>query len=129
MQHLIYQYYAPLFRIVSLFDSVFKSEMDYVRISTVLELILPKRSGSIRKSRHHAFQNHRQKISFSRCMMKTKETVPYENKKLLMEIADVKKEKNELYKQTGPGSPDYISLSIKLDLLMKEYIDEKIAHL
>ncbi|WP_153043017.1 hypothetical protein [Neobacillus mesonae] len=62
-------------------------------------------------------------------MMKTKETVPYENKKLLMEIADVKKEKNELYKQTGPGSPDYISLSIKLDLLMKEYIDEKIAHL
>ncbi|MCM3568446.1 hypothetical protein M3183_10115 [Neobacillus mesonae] len=62
-------------------------------------------------------------------MMKTNRLIPYENIKLLREIAHVKTEINELYKQTGPGSSDYISLSIRLDLLMKEYIEDKIAHL
>ncbi|WP_251469158.1 hypothetical protein [Neobacillus mesonae] len=61
--------------------------------------------------------------------MKTNRLIPYENIKLLREIAHVKTEINELYKQTGPGSSDYISLSIRLDLLMKEYIEDKIAHL
>lgn len=61
--------------------------------------------------------------------MKVIETVPPENVSLLIEIANLKTEITQLYHQHGPGSSDYISLSIKLDLLINEYIEEKIIHL
>lgn len=61
--------------------------------------------------------------------MKTNESLPSEYRQRLMEIANVKTEINKLYKKTGPVSSDYITLSIKLDLLMKEYIEEQIANL
>lgn len=61
--------------------------------------------------------------------MKMNESASFENKELLLEIAGLKTEIDELYKQTGPVSSEYITLSIKLDLLIKEYIEEKIVHL
>jgi hypothetical protein len=57
------------------------------------------------------------------------ETVQFENIPLLMNIFNLRTKINELYQQKGPGSSDYIKLSIKLDLLMNEYFDEKIEHL
>jgi hypothetical protein len=52
-----------------------------------------------------------------------------ENMKLLMDILNLKSKKSELYQQTGPSSSDYISLSIKLDLLVNSYLEEKLVDL
>ncbi|MCL6572062.1 MAG: hypothetical protein K6T88_10325 [Bacillus sp. (in: Bacteria)] len=52
-----------------------------------------------------------------------------ENMKLLMDILNLKTKKSELYQQTGPSSSDYISLSIKLDLLVNSYLEEKLVDL
>jgi hypothetical protein len=62
-------------------------------------------------------------------VMKADVSVPLENVNLLMQIAHLKTKVTQLYNQNGPGSPDYISLSIKLNLLINEYIDEKIVDL
>lgn len=61
--------------------------------------------------------------------MKAIEAVNFENMKLLMEIFILKTKISELYQQTGPGSSDYISLSIKLKLLVDKYLEEKIENL
>jgi hypothetical protein len=45
-----------------------------------------------------------------------------------LEIASLKSQVSQLYHQYGPGSSDYIKLSIKLNLLINEYIEEKIVH-
>jgi hypothetical protein len=45
---------------------------------------------------------------------------------LLSEILNLKMTLRDLYAQKGPISSDYITLSIKLDLLTKQYIDEKL---
>lgn len=52
-----------------------------------------------------------------------------ENNKLLMEIMNLRINLSELYAQSGPSSSNYISDSIKLDLLINEYLDEKISKL
>lgn len=65
------------------------------------------------------------KINFTRCMMKANESVQFENINLLLEIFNLKTTKRKLYNQKGPGSSDYIMLSIKLDLLINEYLEEK----
>ena len=62
-------------------------------------------------------------------MMIASEAVQVENMKLLMEIVNLKTQMSELYNQKGPGSSDYIKLSINLDLLINEYVEEKIEHL
>jgi hypothetical protein len=61
--------------------------------------------------------------------MKGNKLAPLDNMNLLMEIAKLKTKIGELYSENGPSSSDYISLSIKLDLLIKEYIEEKIVQL
>jgi hypothetical protein len=69
------------------------------------------------------------KILFTRCRyrMNTNQVVPAENIKLLTEISHLRTKKSELYNQKGPGSNDYITLSIKLNLLVDEYLEEKIG--
>jgi hypothetical protein len=62
-------------------------------------------------------------------VMKADVSVPLENVNLLMQIAHLKTKVTELYNQNGPGCSDYISLSIRLNLLINEYIDEKIVDL
>ena len=57
--------------------------------------------------------------------MKTKNDFQSENMKLLMEIFNLKLTLRELYMQKGPASSDYISHSIKLNVLIKEYFEEK----
>jgi hypothetical protein len=52
-----------------------------------------------------------------------------ENIELLMDIFDHKVRLKEFYIQKGPASSDYISLSIKLNLLIKEYFEEKTLNL
>ncbi|MGM0875744.1 MAG: hypothetical protein ACQEWV_13330 [Bacillota bacterium] len=59
-------------------------------------------------------------------MMKVNDHVQSENMNLLLEIYNLKIVLSELYSQKGPANGDYISFSIKLDLLLKEYIEEKI---
>lgn len=66
-------------------------------------------------------------IIFSRSMMM--KAIVSENIKLLNEISNLKIKLTELYSQNGPSTPEYISLSIKLDLLVNEYLDEKIKNL
>lgn len=61
--------------------------------------------------------------------MRANESVHFENMNLLKEIINLKTKKKELYNQKGPSSSDYIMLSIKLDLLINEYIEEKIVQL
>ncbi|WP_040206403.1 aspartyl-phosphate phosphatase Spo0E family protein [Neobacillus jeddahensis] len=61
--------------------------------------------------------------------MKGNHSVQFENMNLLLEIANLKTKINDLYCQTGPNSPDYIKLAIKLDLLINKYLEEKIANL
>lgn len=61
-------------------------------------------------------------------MLKEKVQVQSENLGLLMEIFDLKVNLEELYEKKGPVTSDYISLSIKLDYLMKEYFEEKIGN-
>lgn len=52
-----------------------------------------------------------------------------ENIELLMDIFDHKVRLKEFYIQKGPASSEYISLSIKLKLLIKEYFEEKTLNL
>jgi hypothetical protein len=61
--------------------------------------------------------------------MKAIDHVKSENMNLLLEIYNLKKHLSELYTQKGPANGEYISFSIKLDLLLKEYIEEKITML
>jgi hypothetical protein len=62
-------------------------------------------------------------------MMKTSEAVKVENMELLMEIVSLRAKLSKLYNQSGPNTSEYITLSIQLDLLMKEYFEEKTAQL
>lgn len=62
-------------------------------------------------------------------MMKTSEAVKVENMELLMEIVNLRAKINELYNQSGPNTSEYITLSIKLNLLVKDYFEEKTAQL
>jgi hypothetical protein len=62
-------------------------------------------------------------------MMKTNKLTQIENKELLMDIVELKIKLSELFNHTGPNTSEYISLSIKLDCLMNEYFNEKIAQL
>ena len=64
-----------------------------------------------------------------RCMNLEKDSFQSENMKLLTEILEHKINLRKLYGEWGPGSSDYISLSIKHDLLVKEYIEEKLLNL
>lgn len=52
-----------------------------------------------------------------------------ENMELLIEIFDHKVSLKEVYDQKGPASSDYISLSIKLNILIKKYFEEKTLNL
>jgi hypothetical protein len=52
-----------------------------------------------------------------------------ENIKLLNEIGNLKAKQGEIYQQKGPASSDYITLSIQLNILINEYLDEKIVKL
>lgn len=52
-----------------------------------------------------------------------------ENMELLGEIIQLKTEKNKLYRQSGPNSSGYLDVSLRLNLLMTKYIDEKIENL
>lgn len=61
--------------------------------------------------------------------MKTNKSTKIENKKLLMDIVELKIKLSELFTQSGPNTSEYISLSIKLDCLMNEYFNEKIEQL
>ena len=57
--------------------------------------------------------------------MRQYEQIQRENMRLLVEIFKIKETLKKLYQEHGPNSSDYISLSIKLDVLVREYIDEK----
>ncbi|MEQ2529444.1 hypothetical protein EKG37_07590 [Robertmurraya yapensis] len=57
------------------------------------------------------------------------EVQPAENMELLSEIIQLKTEKNKLYRQSGPNSSGYLDLTLRLNLLMTKYIDEKIENL
>ncbi|WP_099364475.1 hypothetical protein [Fredinandcohnia onubensis] len=61
--------------------------------------------------------------------MKTKENVQSENMELLIEIFHLRNTLSEIYSQKGPDNSVYLSLSIKLKLLVNLYIDEKISML
>lgn len=63
------------------------------------------------------------------CMKLERETIQNENMNLLLEILYLKIQLRDLYAKTGPGNSEYISLSIKLDLLQNEYIDGKLVDL
>ena len=62
-----------------------------------------------------------------RCRMEQIEQIQNESSKLLSEIGNLKKNLNEIYTQKGPANSDYISLSIKLKVLMKEYFEGQIT--
>lgn len=62
-------------------------------------------------------------------MRKGKAHAQSENIHLLMEIYNLKMILRHLNIQKGSANSDYITLSLKLDLLMKEYIDEKLLNL
>jgi hypothetical protein len=62
-------------------------------------------------------------------MRKVKAPAQWENMNLLMEIHNLKITLRDIYTQKGSANSEYISLSIKLDLLMKEYIDGKLSNL
>ena len=53
----------------------------------------------------------------------------FENMELLKEIFNLKIKLRELYLQTGPANSTYISWKIKLDILIKEYMEEKFTAL
>jgi hypothetical protein len=61
--------------------------------------------------------------------MLERETLQTENMSLLGEIRSLKENLRELYLQTGPGNSNYISLSLKLDVLINEYIDGQLVDL
>ncbi|MCQ6280624.1 hypothetical protein [Bacillus sp. EB600] len=62
-------------------------------------------------------------------MRKVQAPAQWENLNLLMEIHNLKITLRDIYTQKGSANSEYISLSIKLDLLMNEYIDEKLSNL
>jgi hypothetical protein len=62
-------------------------------------------------------------------MMRTDRMIETENSKLLMDIVELRVKLSNLYNSTGPNTSEYVSLSIKLDCLMNEYFDEKIAQI
>ncbi|WP_374935271.1 aspartyl-phosphate phosphatase Spo0E family protein [Neobacillus driksii] len=86
------------------------------------------KNSSTWKSSHRTFQTNLLK-KHTRCMMKTNKSTQIENKKLLMDIVELKIKLSELFTQSGPNTSEYISLSIKLDCLMNEYFNEKIEQL
>jgi hypothetical protein len=57
--------------------------------------------------------------------MQVKESIQSEQMKL-MRIIDLRNDLKELRHQNGPNSSKYITLSIQLDSLEKEYIEERI---
>ncbi|MGM7722267.1 Spo0E family sporulation regulatory protein-aspartic acid phosphatase [Metabacillus sp. Hm71] len=59
--------------------------------------------------------------------MKGSKQVKRENMNLLLEIYNLKNHLNDLYTKKGPANGEYISFSIKLDLLLKQYIEEKMT--
>ncbi|WP_318502452.1 hypothetical protein [Bacillus sp. T3] len=61
------------------------------------------------------------------CMKLERESIQNENTNLLLEILYLKIQLRDLYEKTGPGNSEYISLSIKLDILQNEYIDSKLV--
>ncbi|OIK13165.1 hypothetical protein BIV60_14700 [Bacillus sp. MUM 116] len=61
--------------------------------------------------------------------MKLTQAVHSENLKLLTEIRDLKIKMRKLYYEKGPSTPDYITLSLKLNFLMNEYFEEKLVEL
>lgn len=61
--------------------------------------------------------------------MKTNNLVQNENMNLLLEIYNLKTVVSELYSKKGPVNGDYITSSIKLDFLIKQYIEEKMKML
>jgi hypothetical protein len=61
--------------------------------------------------------------------MKTSESFHIENKDLLLDIVNRKTKLSDIYKQIGPNSSEYITLSIKLNLLMNKYFEEKAENL
>jgi hypothetical protein len=61
--------------------------------------------------------------------MKTSESFHIENKDLLLDIVNLKTKLSDIYKQIGPNSSEYITLSIKLNLLMNKYFEEKAENL
>lgn len=61
--------------------------------------------------------------------MRTDRFIETENSKLLMDIVELRVKLSNLYNSTGPNTSEYVSLSIKLDCLMNEYFDEKLAQL
>jgi hypothetical protein len=61
--------------------------------------------------------------------MKAVNHVQNENMDLLLEIYNLKTTLNDLYSKKGPANGEYISFSIKLDLLLKQYIEEKMTML
>ncbi len=62
-------------------------------------------------------------------MMKAIEFSDTENMELLMEIVNLKAKLRGMYTQTGPNSSKYITLSIKLNLLMNKYFEEKAGNI
>jgi hypothetical protein len=61
--------------------------------------------------------------------MKAVNHIQNENMELLLEIYNLKTILSELYSKKGPANGEYISFSIKLDLLLKQYIEEKMTML
>ncbi|MDM5330098.1 aspartyl-phosphate phosphatase Spo0E family protein [Neobacillus sp. CF12] len=61
--------------------------------------------------------------------MRTDRFIETENSKLLMDIVELRVKLSNLYNSTGPNTSEYVSLSIKLDCLMNEYFDEKLAQI
>lgn len=112
-----------LFSIFLLFKSVFTAKRFYVTIGKALEKCYLINRGTS-KSSHRTIQTTVLKI-FTRCRMKTNKSVQIENDKLLMDIVEIKRKLSELFNRTGPNTSEYISLSIKLDILMNEYFNEK----
>jgi hypothetical protein len=62
-------------------------------------------------------------------MMKAIEFLDTENMELLMEIVNLKAKLSGIYNQTGPNSSEYITLSIRLNLLMNKYFEEKAGNI
>lgn len=61
--------------------------------------------------------------------MEAIESAQIENMELLMEIVNLKTKLSEIYNQIGPSSSEYVTLSIKLNLLMNKYFEEKTQNL
>jgi hypothetical protein len=59
-------------------------------------------------------------------MMERRELFQMESQTLLLDIIDLRNQLEELYRQTGPNSSQYINISLRLNALEKEYVSEKI---